>query len=61
MKPIGKGYGFVRFESRKRIKWDSTISFFFGLEKRSEMPVNKGDTGCLGVSEKVEVRDEVPK
>ena len=52
---------FVRFENRNGIKGYIPISFFSGLEKRSEMLVNKGDTGCWGLFEKREVRYQVPK
>lgn len=53
--------GFVRFENRNAIKRYIPISFFSGLEKRSEMLENKGDTGCWGLFEKREVRYQVPK
>ncbi len=52
---------FVRFENWNGIKRYIPISFFSGLEKRSEMLVNKGDTGCWGLFEKREVRYQVPK
>ena len=52
---------FVRFENRNGIKRYIPISFFSGLEKRSEMLVNKGDMGCWGLFEKREVRYQVPK
>lgn len=52
---------FVRFENRNGIKRYIPISFFSGLEKRSEMLVHKGETGCWGLFEKREVRYQVPK